>query len=811
VRLFQTLDNPLQAQFTDLSITFGDFVQETAIGADATANPDDPASCRGVAQNKASARCNVQTLQAGESASMTVSTILNSSPDNKAKLVGSQVGVSSSTPDYDVSNNYADLSMRTHEPRANLNTGFSGPDAVASGQRVTWTLTIEDTGPSDATSVRANLALPPALTDVEVSSDHGPCDETGCDLGTLLASVDENMPGNTANIAITATIAGDANSSFDLAVAVTSLAQDPHVFAASATYTVNIDESAADAMIEVEAAADMQVSDFVITPVTPDYTGPGAEFRVQFKVTNEGPDPAYLPWFRLGRTTEATANLDAKMQNRCLITTRELMCAVLDQENLDAGQTVSIDYTISVSNSGTAGTFPDYLHVYSQTMDPYNTNNFIQSDIVVGEPKTALEVSVTATDPSTDGSQTREDGSVYFVAGDRFIYRVDISVPDMRLADARNAVLTTTLPQGFKVSGANTAGGICTIDGQNVTCRFPAITTVDAESSDRIWIHGYIDSDITDQHEAGAAITALPVEVNVTSEVPGVDGKPVSVSDSTTVDIIKVADLQLYVTPDLAGSHVSDTVGYQLTVLNLGPSSVATATVSFVVPDGYEMDTENSDCPDLDANITNSVGDGNTDFSPLAFGFDVNSPRSVLCPVISLQADENSPGAIGAGQAATARVELRKLTDEPSEAPYFEFTVGSVATDNRPINNSVVAPLTLSDDSSIISMRPQRAAVTTRRAVNTTRQVDQSGAGPVASNPIAVDAPLGDLAPSNSPDTLEVFAPDIPASDTPTGIVGRTLSSANSVVPPSIVANDPLGATGSAQWAPLAAPVTTQE
>jgi len=88
----------------------------------------------------------------------------------------------------------------------------------------------------------------------------------------------------------------------------------------------------------------------------------------------------------------------------------------------------------------------------------------------------------------------------------------------------------------------------------------------------------------------------IPFQVTATTETPDKSGKAIDASDTTHVDIIESADLELYVSPDEAGTADPGTVGYTLTVLNSGPSSVEHAAVTAVIPQGYTFLPDQSNC-----------------------------------------------------------------------------------------------------------------------------------------------------------------------------------------------------------------------
>jgi hypothetical protein len=110
------------------------------------------------------------------------------------------------------------------------------------------------------------------------------------------------------------------------------------------------------------------------------------------------------------------------------------------------------------------------------------------------------------------------------------------------------------------------------------------------------------------------------------------------------------------------------------------------------VPTGYEVNHLASDCITPDSSILNADGDGTVDIEPVIQDF--GDSIAVLCAVTEIDAPDAAPGTIGAGQAATARVELRRLNNGDAPANTIRFTVGSLARDISTNNNTVTASLT---------------------------------------------------------------------------------------------------------------------
>lgn len=691
VRILQSVTDAFDANFVDVTVTTSD---------------GSPVTCKDLLQNANTARCRADALAPGATMTMTVVGTLASDLSDTDALIYTTAGVSSHTIDPDSSNNVTKAAVSLAPAQASLLIGIDGPEEVQIGERGAWEFTIENAGPSNANGTRILLDIPEELTDVAVTSNHGPCTQESCDLGTLLSSDDPKMPGNTVTVTVTGYPAFDATY-FELSGHVVS-STNTGVGVTEASTTVTVDQYP---FVSDEPLADMAVSNFTITPLDPDFTGPGSEHRIRFTVTNNGPDAAKYPAFRLGRSTDAEANLghksveqnpkDTAWQNLCQTTSRELMCVLNSDGVLAAGQSVVVDYTITLASSGRAGEFPDYIYAYSTTEDPNQLNDTAQANIVVGEPATELYLTIEPTgtvanygSPGTPGSMDNPDGHPSFVAGGMFQYDVDIRVPEGRYSDAANVMVTLNPPAGFLVNYATSADGQCVI-ADRVTCLLP---TVSAGSISTINIGGIVSDQANDLHHGDSWAEQVPFQVTATTDTPTRGGKAILRSATAYVDIIESADLWAYITPDEAGTTDPGVIGFTVTVLNTGLSGVEHAAVTAVIPDGWQLNAAASNCVAPPRNEIDIVGDGVANLLPLADGFKLDDPKSIACQVGELPGGDRT-GIVDAGKSGSIRVILEKT---PGATYHSEgeitFVAGSLAFDPDHSNNTVsgsLAPLSL--------------------------------------------------------------------------------------------------------------------
>jgi uncharacterized repeat protein (TIGR01451 family) len=161
--------------------------------------------------------CTLASLDANASHTFTLVTDVASSLD---EAVCNAATATSDTPDPDVLNNDSFFCIPI-EGRSDLSITKT-PSATAlpvGGGQVTYTLVVENAGPSDATGVTVTDPLAPGLTLVAADSSQGSCSTAGdrlsCDLGGLVAGgsaqvvVTAQVSATPGEITNTATVRGD--------------------------------------------------------------------------------------------------------------------------------------------------------------------------------------------------------------------------------------------------------------------------------------------------------------------------------------------------------------------------------------------------------------------------------------------------------------------------------------------------------------------------------------------------------------------------------------------------------------------------
>ncbi len=231
-----------------------------------SATPDNGGTC------DATVNCALGDLDVGDVVVVTIVATVDA--DYITEANGSPITntgtVSTDTPDSDPANDAATIDTAVVESADVAIAKTDAPDPVTAGADLTYTVTVENLGPSDAQDVVVDDPLPAGLTLVSATADNGAmCDATvNCGLGdlafgdvvvvTIIATVDATYfsDGNSSPIANTAGVstgtpdpeaANDVataettvESSADLAVTKTDT-PDPISVGSDLTYTVTVE------------------------------------------------------------------------------------------------------------------------------------------------------------------------------------------------------------------------------------------------------------------------------------------------------------------------------------------------------------------------------------------------------------------------------------------------------------------------------------------------------------------------------------------------------------------------------------------
>ena len=405
-------------------------------------------------------------------------------------------------------------------------TKADSADPVVAGQALTYTLTVTNIGPSNASGATVTDPLPAGTT--FASSPDG-CVEGG---GTVTCAIGALASGGSTSVMFTVNVGAGATGSLSNTATVAGNETDPNAANDSATE-----------MTSVSVLADLSLA----KADSPDPVIAGQALTYTLTVTNNGPSSSTGSTVSdpLPAGTTFTSSPDGCGEAGGTVTCPIGALGVGANESVEFTVAVGSDVTSSIANSAT---------VTGNETDPNAANDTANATTAV-QVEADLRLSKSAApDP--------------VLAGNSLVYT--LTVTNDGPSDSSGSAVADTLPVG--VSFASSPDG-CAAAGGVVTCAIGALSpgasqmvqfTVDVASS-----------------TVGPLVNAATVSGNETDPNAAND----TAMTSTAVD--RAADLAVAQvdTPDpvTAGSGLT----YALSVTNLGPSDdLATVTVTDTLPGG---------------------------------------------------------------------------------------------------------------------------------------------------------------------------------------------------------------------------------
>ncbi len=478
--------------------------------------------------------CSLQTIPAGLSARIVVVGIVPSSAtSNLANTATVWSPTDPNTPKVTTQNTtvirQADLTI----------SKLDNPNPVTAGESLTYTLTITNNGPSDASSVSLTDPLPTGLTPgTPVASQGGTCGKSGntvtCNVGTLTA-------GQKTTITIPATVAASLLTNPVNTATVASTTSDPNSTNNSATVTTTLQTRANLALTKSSSPATVFAGEALTYTLT---------------ITNYGPSAAQSVVVTDTLPAGLTAGLPTAGQGTCGKSGNTVTCT-LGALALNQRVTITIPATIASSvqgnvvNTATAG---------SSTTDPTAANNTITLTTTVQTRADLVITKFDAPDPALVTNPITHT----------------IIITNNGPSDAQNVVVTDTLPAGMGQVSAGASQGSCT-GGSPVVCNLGPVTRNATATVTLI-----VTSSLT-----GLQINQATVSSSTSDPGPG------SNTASATTTVNPKADLSLLksvaIIPSSPITAGVSTLIYTLFVSNNGPSPAASVVVTDSLPAGLTL------------------------------------------------------------------------------------------------------------------------------------------------------------------------------------------------------------------------------
>jgi len=376
--------------------------------------------------------CSLGTMAAGETDTITL--VVTPDCDVRGVIANTCSVTTGGETDPNGSNNLA-LEETTIIGEADLSSSKLGsPNPVIAGQDVTYTVTVNNAGPSSATNVVVTDELP-AGTTFKVAGSSSGCSASG---QTVTCDIPSVTCGGSADVTIVATVASSVPQGTNLSNNVTSLARD------ESDVNVGNDGSFADVAVNRRAELSISKTDLQATAV------PGTPVTYTITVTNNGPSDS------TGALVQDTfpmilSGIEWNCQGTGAATCTSAGTGnILDPVSIPAGE--SVEYTVTAN------------------IDSAATGSLINIAVVDAEPGVLAELNGldnTSTDtdtltPQADLSISKLDNPDPVTVGATLQYT--LTVQNNGPSDSPNSLVTDSFPSEF--TGATwtcsaSGGAIC--------------------------------------------------------------------------------------------------------------------------------------------------------------------------------------------------------------------------------------------------------------------------------------------------------------------------------------------------------------
>ena len=539
---------------------------------------------------------------------------------------------SSATPDPNPENDTGTSSVTVPIPQADVGVQKTGPDSAAPDTDVSYSITVNNSGPNDADSVSLTDTLPGTMTFVSITQNSGPT--FTCTGGSTTTCSILSLPaGATATFTLTGHIppATASGTVFTNVAQVTTTTSDP-----------DPDNNSSQTVLTVVT------SDLAVTKTGPATAFAGNTISWTITVTNNGPDtqigamlddalPGGTTFFSLVQNTGPAAACSTPGVGNA----GSVNCSF---PNLGSG--VSAQFTLTATiNPAFAGTLSNTATVSGTNADP-NTNN--NSATAVTTVTASADLSVVKTGPATAD------------AGTNITYT--IVVTNNGPSNAANVSLTDAVPGNTTfVSESQTTGPTFSCVNPpsggtgTVTCTIASLAPTSATFS--ITVH-------VNPNAIGAAMgNTANVAASTTDPNPGNNTSSVVTTGtgSADVSIVKTA---------AAAAAAGTNLTYNINVTNNGPSDASGVTMSDTLPPNTTFVSESQ-----------LTGPAFTCTTPAPGG-----TGTVSCSIATLTA----------GTSATFSIVVQIAAAAPVGPSSNTATVATSTTDPNPANNSSTAVTAIS-------------------------------------------------------------------------------------------------------------------
>ena len=497
----------------------------------------------------------IATLRAGALATFTLVAVLDESAVGTS--LTNTVSATSDTTDLNATNNAASV-ISTITPQADLSVSIvSGP--TVAGDDVTYTLTVNNSGPSDAQNVVLTQALPDNLSYQSMTRVYGPASVMGLD-------------GN-GNVTIDiATLAAVSAASYRVTLSVppstpAGLVSTSTLAATSTTTDTNLSNNVVtDTESPVTTSADLSAG--IVAPSGGVIPGQNNTFSIE--IINHGPSDAQNgSW---SSTVPAGMSLISFTQSSgpaFVMTTPTGNGGTISGSiaTLAAGQSADFAVVYFANGASLGDSVTNAVSVASDTPDAVPANNNSSATAAV---RHAADLAISL--------DAQPSASADYYAGTNITYRLDVT--NFGGAPAGGATITYNIPDNAPFSSFGDSSGFPVLPSVAAGAMGPITFTLPAGMP----YGGHADIEINEHILPSVRYGRVLAPTASLSGLPNNDD-PSNNTASATMTIHAMADLAI--TQTGPATVTSGTfANYEVTITNNGPSDASNVTLRETVSPG---------------------------------------------------------------------------------------------------------------------------------------------------------------------------------------------------------------------------------
>ncbi|GAA2124640.1 hypothetical protein GCM10009843_21540 [Nocardioides bigeumensis] len=321
---------------------------------------------------KGTVACNLGTLNAGQSVTITVKLSATEAQD-----INDVVTVTSATTDPDTSNNQAADGVQV-VASADLSITKTGDLNATAGTQLNYTIGVDNAGPSTATGVKVTDNLPSGVTYVSSTPDVGSVTVVGNVITWNVGTVKPSDP--VRKLDITVKVKPNATGQLENAAEVESAVLDPDTSNNRVTFTTAISATAGLAITKTDS---------------PDPVAAGEQLFYALQVSNGGPSTALdvVVVDTLPPGTTLVSAVGGTGSTACAVSGPGVVSC--DVGDLDPGTNVKIFITVKVNSNVASGTVLTNVAKATSPTDPdgaeVSTDTLVRTEAELWIEKTGVK------------------------------------------------------------------------------------------------------------------------------------------------------------------------------------------------------------------------------------------------------------------------------------------------------------------------------------------------------------------------------------------------------------------------------------